>query len=57
MILKNSKGDPTKNRLNVAINLSLFDKIGFLIGHLIFNLGSFQIMPISDFACLYFVHL
>ncbi len=25
IILKNSKGDPTKNRLNVAINLSLFD--------------------------------
>ena len=25
VILKNSKGDPTKNRLNVAINLSLFD--------------------------------
>ena len=25
IILKDSKGDPTKNRLNVAINLSLFD--------------------------------
>ena len=31
IILKNSKGDPTKNRLNVVIDLSLFDNSDNLI--------------------------
>ena len=31
VILKNSKGDPTKNRLNVVIDLSLFDNSDNLI--------------------------
>ena len=31
VILKNSKGDPTKNRLNVVIDLSLFDSNNNLI--------------------------
>tara|TARA_B100000963_G_C22600793_1_gene660137 strand:- start:1127 stop:1582 length:456 start_codon:yes stop_codon:yes gene_type:complete len=31
IILKDSKGDPTKNRLNVVIDLSLFDKSDNLI--------------------------
>ena len=31
VILKNSKGDPTKNRLNVVIDLSLFDSNDNLI--------------------------
>ena len=31
VILKNSKGDPTKNRLNVVINLSLLDNNDNLI--------------------------
>ena len=31
VILKNSKGDPTKNRLNVVINLSLLDSNDNLI--------------------------
>ena len=31
VILKNSKGDPTKNRINVVIDLSLLDSNGNLI--------------------------
>ena len=31
VILKNSKGDPVKNRLNISINLSLFDSNDSLI--------------------------
>ena len=31
IILKDSKGDPTKNRLNVVIDLSLFDNSDNLI--------------------------
>ena len=31
VILKNSKGDPTKNRLNLVIDLSLFDSNDNLI--------------------------
>ena len=32
--------------------LSLFDTIGFFIGHFIFSFGSFQIIPNSDFLSL-----
>ena len=31
VILKDSKGDPTKNRLNVSVDLSLFDSNNILI--------------------------